>query len=259
MLNANLKYLREKRKLTQEEVGNVLGVGRSTYSNYEKQSDLPSSYLLKLAKYYQVSINDLLTKDIGAPLFLQEKEQADHILSDDLRILPITVSENQKTNIELVPAKAIAGYVMGMKEANFISELPRFYLPKLPEGTYRAFEIEGDSMPPIQSGYIVVGRFLEHARALKNGNHYILVLRDKGVVFKKVVSEIDKNGHLILASDNSEFLPYSVAGKDVLEAWEFAAFIGFPSNIDMNYILLDKLHLIQQQIALMSSDNILPQ
>lgn len=256
MLNANLKYLREKRNLTQEQVGKIVGVGRSTYANYEKESDLPSSYLLKLAQYYQVSANDLLTKDIGAPLFRQEKEQADHILSDDLRILPITVSGDQKTNIELVPAKAIAGYVSGMKETEYIAELPRFYLPKLREGTYRAFEIEGDSMPPIQNGYIVVGRFVEHARELKNGNRYILVLRNKGVVFKKVVSEIDKNNLLILTSDNSEFLPYSVAGKDVLEAWEFAAFIGFPDNIDMNFILLDKLHLIQQQIALMSSENI---
>lgn len=252
MLNINLRYLREKNKLSQDAVGKILGVGRSTYSNYEKESDLPAGYLLKLAQYYQVSADDLLMKDIGAPLFRQQKEKADHILSDDIRVLPITVSNDEKPNIELVPAKAIAGYVSGMKEAEYIAELPRFHLPKLPEGTYRAFEIDGDSMPPIQDGYIVVGRFVEHARDLKNGSRYILVLRDKGIVFKKVISELDKSKRLILASDNAEFLPYSVAGKDVLEAWEFAAFIGFPNNIDMNYILLDKLHLIQQQIALLS-------
>ena len=49
---------------------------------------------------------------------------------------------------------------------------------------------------------------------------------------------------VILTSDNPEFLPYSVDAKDVLEAWEFVAFIGFPEKIDMNYILLDKLNVI---------------
>lgn len=253
MLRSNLKYLREKKNLTQSELAQILEVSRSTYANYEKeQSDPPASQLLKLAQFYKVSTDELMTKDIGAPLFRKTPEASDSILSDSIRVLPITISANQNPNIELVPAKAIAGYVTGMREASFISELPRFYLPKLPEGTYRAFEIEGDSMPPIQEGYIVVGRFVEHARDLKSGQRYILVLRDKGVVFKKVISELESSKKLILASDNTEYLPYSVAAKDVLEAWEFKAFIGFPDKLDMNYILLDKLDLIQQQIALLN-------
>ena len=250
MLCSNLKYLREKNKLTQSELAKILEVSRSTYANYEKEdSVLPASQLLKLAKFYKVSTDDLLTKDIGAPLFRPGGEKQDSILSENIRLLPIIVSENPKTNIELVPAKAIAGYVAGMKEASYISELPRFYLPKLPEGSYRAFEIEGDSMPPIQHGYIVIGRFVEHARDLKNGQRCVVVIRDEGVVFKRVISELDVNQRLILASDNPEYLPYSVSIKDVLEAWEFTAFIGFPDKIDMNYLILDKLDNIQHQIT----------
>lgn len=250
MLRSNLKYLREKKKLAQWEVAKFLEISRSTYANYEKeQSEPPASQLLKLAQFYRVSTDDLLTKDIGAPLFRPGVEKQDSILSENIRLLPIIVSENSKTNIELVPAKAIAGYMAGMKETSYISELPRFYLPKLPEGSYRAFEIEGDSMPPIQHGYIVVGRFVEHARDLKNGQRYIVVIRNEGVVFKRVISELDVNQRLILASDNPEYLPYSVSVKDVLEAWEFMAFIGFPDKLDINYLLLDKLQHIQDQIT----------
>ncbi len=254
MLRSNLKYLREKKNLTQNEVAKLLGVSRSTYANYEKgQSEPFASQLLKIAQLYKVSTDDLLTKDIGVPLFRLTSEKSDSILSDNIRVLPITVSDTPKMNIEWVPAKAIAGYVAGMRDASYISELPRFYLPKLSEGTYRAFEIRGNSMPPIQEGNIVIGRFVEHARDLKNGQRYIVVIRNEGVVFKKVISELDVNQRLILASDNAEYLPYSVAAKDVLEAWEFKAFIGFSDKIDMNYILLDKLHFIQQQITILTS------
>ncbi len=250
MLRSNLKYLREKKKLTQSEVSKILEISRSTYANYEKeQSEPTASQLLKLAQFYKVSTDDLLTKDIGAPLFRPDIEKQDSILSENIRLLPVMVSENSKTNIELVPAKAIAGYVTGMKETSYISELPRFYLPKLHEGSYRAFEIEGDSMPPIQHGYIVVGRFVEYARDLKNGQRYVVVIRNEGVVFKRVISELDVNQRLILASDNPEYRPYSVSIKDVLEAWEFTAFIGFPDKIDMNYLILDKLDHIQHQIT----------
>lgn len=250
MLQSNLKYLRGKKKLAQGEIAKILGISRSTYANYEnKQSEPPASQLLKLAQFYKVSTDDLLTKDIGAPLLRSSPDKADSILSDNIRILPVAVSENPKTNIELVPAKAIAGYIAGMKDSSYFLELPRFYLPKLSEGTYRAFEIEGDSMPPIQPGYIVIGRFVEHARDLKSGHRYILAVREEGIAFKRVISELDLNQRLILASDNPEYLPYSVSAQDVLEAWELTAFIGFPDKVDVSNLLLDKLHLIQHQLT----------
>jgi len=253
MLRINLKNLREKKKFTQRKIADLLGLSRSTYINYEKgNSEPPASVLLKIAQYYKVSIDDLLTKNLVAPLFSQQQKKKDSILSDKIRILPITVSDD-KQNIEFVPTKAIAGYIIGMKSKNYVAELPRIHIPKLSEGSYRAFEIQGDSMPPIQDGYIVIGRFLEHARNLKNGKRYILVLREDGIVFKKVTSEADNKEKLILSSDNSQFKPYIINTKEVLEAWEFVAFIGFPNKIDMNYMILDKLHNIEQQLALLNS------
>ena len=256
MLKANLKYLREKKKLTQGEVAELLGISRSTYSNYEKEKhDPPSGILLKIAQYYSVSTDDLLTKDLGTPLFHSTSDKLDNILSENIRILTITVAEDQKQNIEFVPAKAIAGYAEGMKVQSFVAELPRFHIPNLPEGTYRGFEIQGESMPPIHEGFIVIGKFVEHVKELKNGKRYILVLRNEGIVFKKVISEAKIKDKLILASDNTEFLPFIVDNKDVLEAWEFVAFIGYPNKVDNNYFLLERLHNIEQQLAIIASKN----
>lgn len=254
MLRINLKNLRERKKYTQVKMADLLGLSRSTYINYEKgNSEPPASVLLKIAQYHKVSVDDLLTKDLVAPLFNQKISQVDNILSDNIRILPITLSKEGKQNTEFVPSKAIAGYVSGMKNMDYIVELSRIQIPKLPEGSYRAFEIQGHSMPPIQDGYIVVGKFVEHARELENGKRYILILREGGIVFKKVTNNDSNNNKLILSSDNAEFQPYLVDLKDVLEAWELVAFIGYPDKLDMNYTILDKLHDIQQQLALLNS------
>ena len=80
MLSGNLKYLREKKKLTQAELAKLLGVSRSTYSSYEKKTSEPTaSLLLQLAQYYNVSTDHLLTEDLGAPLFHQNQKKEDHI------------------------------------------------------------------------------------------------------------------------------------------------------------------------------------
>lgn len=256
MLGSNLKYLREKNKLTQENVASVIGVSRSTYNNYEKaKSNPPSNILLKIAQQFSISVDDLLTKNFMHPNSYEQFGQKDSILAKTIRILPVTVTNHGKESIEFVPTKAIAGYVAGMRTEQYIADLPRFYIPKLAKGTYRAFEIAGNSMPPILDGYIVIGRYVEQINHLKYGNRYILALRNEGVVFKKIIKESNQEKVLILASDNSEFSPYSVHLGDVLEAWEFVAFIGFPQKIDMNYFILDKLHSIEQKLGLFNSTN----
>lgn len=252
MLKRNLKYLRKAKNISQKQIGILLGISRSTYGHYETgKSEPTASILLKLSKYYKLTVNDLLTKNIGSPLFNPDSLLEDNITSKNIRILPITISNAQEQNIttvEFVPVKAMAGYSINIQEEAFISNLPKFQIPKLSRGNYRAFEIEGDSMPPIEEGYIVIGKYIEHVNDIKNGKRYVLVLRNEGVVFKRVTNEFEQNKKLILVSDNSEYTPFTTNVIDILEAWEFVAFIGFPSKIDMNYVILDKLHEMEQKI-----------
>ena len=59
-----MKELREKKKLTQEDIAKLLNVERSTYSSYENgRLSIKYDHLIDLAKYYGVSIDYLLGKD----------------------------------------------------------------------------------------------------------------------------------------------------------------------------------------------------
>lgn len=60
-VNENLKTIREKKHVSQQNVADYLGITRQAYSHYEVGRRKPDyETLLKLAEYYDVSVLDLL-------------------------------------------------------------------------------------------------------------------------------------------------------------------------------------------------------
>ena len=56
-----IRDLREDRDLTQKQVAQILGMSQTGYSKYETgENDIPTSILIKLAKFYDTSIDYLL-------------------------------------------------------------------------------------------------------------------------------------------------------------------------------------------------------
>ncbi|MCI1188745.1 LexA family transcriptional regulator [Hymenobacter sp. DH14] len=250
MFAKNLTSLRKERKLTQEAAASALGLKRSTYAYYENGKSEPSaSILLKLADFFQVSAEMLVRGQLAAPPLFRQSPEPQPALQKDVRVLAITVGEEQQENIQYVPVAAVAGYASEFNQAEFIERLPHFRLPKLGPGTYRAFDVQGDSMPPIHDGYILIGRFVEYARNLQDGNRYILVTKNAGVVFKRITRDAARPARLILTSDNPTFSPYSLDLAEVLEAWEMAAFVGFPTVYQDSFPLLnERLQGIEQRL-----------
>lgn len=56
-----LKYIRKKHNLSQEEVATFLGTSQTMYARYERgANELPIRHLIKLCELYQVSSDTLL-------------------------------------------------------------------------------------------------------------------------------------------------------------------------------------------------------
>ena len=56
-----IRDLREDRDLNQTEVAKMLGMSQTGYSKYETgENDIPTAILIKLARYYNTSIDYLL-------------------------------------------------------------------------------------------------------------------------------------------------------------------------------------------------------
>ncbi len=56
-----IRDLREDHDLTQSDVAKILGMSQTGYSKYETgENDIPTQILIKLARYYNTSIDYLL-------------------------------------------------------------------------------------------------------------------------------------------------------------------------------------------------------
>jgi len=238
MFNQNLKYLRKALGFTQEAMAQALGITRTLYKDYEYGSTPSLDLLMKMADYFSVSLDEMIRID------LQKRGELKVIASPSmlppsqyLKTLVITVDEKQNEFIQYVPLKAKAGYLSGYADPAFVGQLPSFRLPYLPVGTYRAFEISGDSMPPLDSGSVVIGRYIENFNYIKNLHTYIILTRDEGVVYKRLIYK-PKEQKIICISDNAHYPPYSIKAQEVMEIWGYACHIDFRgSETAQKYLL----------------------
>ncbi len=223
IVNKNLKFLRGQQGLTQKQLAEKLGLKQAAVGAYEEErSTPPLSSLLDISKIFKVNIDLLVNHDLSK---IPEREWRGRSATRTKEVLAITVDASNRENVELVTQKASAGYLNGYADPQFVKELPKINLPVLPRNkTYRAFEIQGDSMLPVQPGSIIFGEYIEDPAAVKNGKLYIVVTAEDGIVFKRVFNFSDDEGKLLLVSDNRMYQPYAVQTGDILEIWMAKAF-----------------------------------
>ncbi|MFY0255980.1 XRE family transcriptional regulator [Chitinophaga sp. 30R24] len=231
---ANLKLLRTRKKISQQHLADLLGLNKYKITAQEsgKTRNPRMEDLVLIAGYFMIDIDIMIKTDLSripeALLLELEAGKKIDLAGKHLRILPITVDDNNEENMEYVPARAKAGYRNGFSDPDFIAALPRFTLPELPRGkTIRMFPISGDSMAPIPDGSHIIAQYLEDWSMLKNNMPCILVLRggEEDIVFKIVGNHIRQNGTLTLHSLNPNYATTTVAIEEVLEIWTFISYM----------------------------------
>jgi len=242
-LNHNIKFLRKERGFTQADLAERIGIKRSLIGAYEEHRAEPKiETIQKLAYLFSTSLDELINQDLS-------KGQGSHQVDTEgktLRILPIVIDHENQEQISIVPVGARAGYTHGYADPEYIGELPKFSLPLpelYPDKSYRLFQIEGDSMLPIPDGSYIVCEYVENWRDLKDGESYILVTRNHGLLYKRVWQEEEK---LLLKSDNIIYDPFHLELDDLIEVWRGLAYLSFdlPDQYDLPKAELEQLSSI---------------
>ena len=237
----NLKYLRKLRGWTQEEFSNKLKIKRSLLGAYEEERAEPKIEVLEIVCHmFKITLDELILKDVSSTQgnsYLEKRRQ--------LKM------QNNLSEIQFVPMKAAAGYLTGYADPEFIDELNTFTLPMLSGGHYRAFEIIGDSMLPTQSGSVIVGEKVDNLEEVKNSNTYIVISRNEGIVYKRILKNNRTKAKVTLVSDNPLYEPYQVNTDEIVELWQ-AQMILAKTNVqqrwDVNQ-LASLVNNLQEQVS----------
>ncbi len=166
--------------------------------------------------------------------------------------IPQVVAVNQEghENIVYVPSKARAGYLDGYGDMEYIETLPSFHMPHLTNGTFRCFEVQGNSMVrTFFDGDLVFGKYVEALSDIKDGRVYVIVSKNDGIVLKRVINRIEERGKLILKSDNKNghYPTYTINSDEIMEAWYVTMFASkqMPEPVDV----YDRLHDLETKIV----------
>jgi transcriptional regulator with XRE-family HTH domain len=225
----NLRWILTKRNITPKEIAEVINVKVNTISNYTNGVSTPNYDLLdKIVKFLDVSADDILFGDLpgndpgkkNAPIFAPNaapNENFSALTSPKI----VTVNQDGIDNIVLVSAKAATGYLNGYNQPEYMETLPAYQIPGFENGTFRMFEVNGHSMmPTLKNRDKIIGKWCELAD-VKDAYVHILITRNDGIVIKRVLNRIKKDGVLILKSDSNggEYPDMVIDPADIIESW----------------------------------------
>ena len=216
-LSKNIKHLRVLKNLSQEAFADHLNVTRSRIGSYEENRSSPSvDFLMELSAFFNIPIDILIKND------LTKTKDISFIEVGNKKVLfPIMVNEENENLIEVVPAKASAGYLLGYDDPEYIEQLQKANLPFIPTGKHRMFPIKGDSMLPAKDGSYIIGEYIEDIKSIKSGYTYIVVTKNDGMTYKRVYNQVEEQQSFLLKPDNNLYQSYEIPANKVVEMWKF--------------------------------------
>lgn len=183
--------------------------------------NVPMPILRKAIEVYQ--LNPVFLHTGEGNMFLEEEN-----IEKGFRVLTVVTNEEGNERIVHVPVKAQAGYAGEYANPEFVENLPTYNLPdyKYTQGTFRSFDVAGDSMEPtLYEGDKVICSLVEpdHWKSdIRNGHVYVFVTQE-GVLVKRALNKLLLDRAVHLLSDNDFYPPYIATTRNLKEVWKVRA------------------------------------
>jgi phage repressor protein C with HTH and peptisase S24 domain len=202
-------------------LSNMLGVTRSNVYYHLKQDKIADEFKNRLVKAgYTIPGLNVRSLNIDTVHGQVNKSNA----------RAINLTEDQIMHVPLVNKHAQAGYTQGYGDHEYIETLPTIPFPvdRQYKGTYRAFEVSGDSMDIdarryYKAGDIVLGREIGQQqwgdKLHINRYSFVIVHKTEGILIKEIARHDVSTGIITLHSLNEFYDDYDVSLDDVAQIY----------------------------------------
>lgn len=237
----NIKKIRGVKGLSQQAFAELFDLKRATLGAYEEGRSEPKiDTIIKIANYFSISIDQLLTSELTVNDLLRFK--------GDLTLETDKVFKEILAKVPCVTEDLASDYIELYDKENFISDLPYLRLPINSEKKFRAYTVTNLEMTNHDKGLypkdVVVGEFVPNNVIKKlNAGVVVLVLVNDELVLRRLYME---NDELVLRADHKNIEDKRYDIKDIKELWRIR-YVFFKRLPEFNDLLEEKLLFLEQE------------
>ncbi|WP_024772292.1 helix-turn-helix domain-containing protein [Aquimarina macrocephali] len=241
----NIKKIRGVKGLSQQAFAELFELKRGTLGAYEEGRSEPKiETIIKIANYFSIAIDDLLTNELTVNQLLKFK--------GDLTTYAEDVKREKFAIVPCITESTANDYITLYNTEGFIKELPTMQLPVNPTKEFRGYTVSSLEMTSHDKGFypkdVVIGEKVPPTviKKLNNGTLVFVVVENK-LIFRRLYVI---KGNAVLRADHKNIEDSSFPLSEIKELWRvrYAFFRRIPEFGDL---VEDKLLLIEKELLRM--------
>ena len=246
----NIKKIRSVKSHSQQSFADLFDLKRGTLGAYEEGRSEPKiETIIKIANYFSISIDRLLTNELTVNELLQFKS--------DVVTNVEAVKKEIFATVPCITGENYADYIQLYNKKKFVSQMPILSLPLNTQKDFRAFTVGNLEMTMHDKGFypkdIVVGEKvpIPVIENLNNGTLVFVLIKDK-MLFRRLYIA---NNHLVFRADHRSIDDEILELSEIKELWRvrYAFFKRIPElsdGIEEKLVIIEnKLNTIQNTIS----------
>ncbi len=180
-----------------KELAEVLGVSKSTLSNWIARDSLDYDLLFSFCEH--TNLEWLLTG-------------RGEMMKTDKFTKPVAVVSNE--GIPLVEIEAVGGFGNSDFAINQTDILGRYQIPDFDQASFM-IRVRGDSMSPrYSSGDLVACRVLRESKFIQWNEVHVIATREQGILIKRL-RKGSNNKTLLAVSENTDYAPFEIPYDEI--------------------------------------------
>lgn len=235
----NIRKIRGVKGLSQQAFAEIFNLKRATLGAYEEQRSEPKiETIIKIADYFSISVDDLLTSKLTVNKLSKFKDNL-ALGTEDKEVF---------TQIPCITKKTISNYLLHYNKENYIKSLPKIHLPVSIDDSLIAYTVMNLEMAKYDNGLypkdIVIGKLIkkELFKNLSNGC-MVLVLVKNELILRRL--HRDEN-LIVLRADHKNIVEKTFKIDQIIKLWkiDYVFFNRVPKN---EISLKDKLLFLEKE------------
>lgn len=217
LIGKNIRKIRMVKKMSQNDFAQIFNVVRTSIGAYEEGRAEPKiDTVIQIAKYFGISVDALLTKEIT----VNELLKFNILNEDDLE----SIHRNQDELINETPYVSVdqqSEYVVQHSNKDFVNDLLAVQVPFTKTSKSRAFQVSSemafDSVGIMNQDVLICNWVNFKKVKWAKGQLYVLV-HLQGIALKRYLDV--KNNKLRFVSDDPHADPFSLNQDKIMEVWK---------------------------------------